>query len=167
MSLLYPELILPTMAALPSWSGSQPDPVHVREMVVSDLKCGFLETLEALTDVRLTPEEAIQFFYEREKAGTRTFVAVKDSKVVGTASLIIERKFIHRGGLVGHIEDVAVRADLQKQGIGACLVQYVISAALGEGCYKVILNCAPDRMGFYIKKLGFRQHDCGMRLDRE
>ncbi len=92
----------------------------VRLMKGSDLDNGLLEVLEVLADVDLAPSDARKVFWDRLRTGVRTFVATqsKDSKetVIGTATLLIERKYIHRGGRVGHIEDVAVRGDLHGMG---------------------------------------------------
>jgi glucosamine-phosphate N-acetyltransferase len=140
------------------------DGLTIRELTVADLGNGFLEALTSLSEVSLSPEEAIPYFEERLAAGVRTYVACAGEAVLGTASLLLERKFLHRGGLVGHIEDVAVHSDLQRQGVGTMLVRHVTEEACRLGCYKVILNCFEDRVGFYAR-LGYRLHDCGMRLD--
>jgi glucosamine-phosphate N-acetyltransferase len=155
--------ILPGVAgaAVPEYSNA----LQIREMTAEDLARGFLEALASLSDVGLRPDEALEFFHERLAAGVRTFVACEGDEVIGTASLLIERKYLHRGGRVGHIEDVAVRRDLQRQGVGTELMRHVVEEARRLGCYKVILNCFEDRVGFYAR-LGFHQHDCGMRLDR-
>jgi glucosamine-phosphate N-acetyltransferase len=138
--------------------------VEVRELTVADLSHGFLEALASLSEVGLSPAEAVTFFHERLTSGMRTYVACAGSAVIGTASLLLERKFLHRGGLVGHVEDVAVRRDLQRQGVGTALMRHVAEEARRLGCYKVILNCFEDRVGFYAR-LGYRRHDCGLRLD--
>jgi glucosamine-phosphate N-acetyltransferase len=138
--------------------------LEIREMTPEDLEKGFLEALTALTDVGLSREEAEPLFHERQAAGVRTYVACRDGEVLGTASLLVERKFLHRGGLVGHIEDVAVRRDLQLKGIGTALVRHATEEACRAGCYKVILNCLTDRVPFY-ERLGYHEHDHGMRFD--
>lgn len=140
------------------------EPIHVRELTVADLGHGFLTALASLSDVGLSPDEAIPFMRERLAAGVRTYVACVGTEVIGTASLLIERKFLHRGGLVGHVEDVAVRRDQQRQGVGTVLMRHVAAEARRLGCYKVILSCFEDRAGFYAR-LGYHRHDCGMRLD--
>jgi glucosamine-phosphate N-acetyltransferase len=139
-------------------------PLQIREMTVADLSRGFLESLASLSDVGLRPVEAVEFFHERLRAGVRTYVACEGEEVIGTASLLLERKYLHRGGLVGHIEDVAVRRDLQRQGVGTALMRHAVGEARRLGCYKVILNCFEDRVGFYAR-LGFHEHDCGLRFD--
>ncbi len=139
-------------------------PVTVREMYGFDLSPDFLDTLGSLAEVGLTLEQAKEVFRERLRRGIRTFVARVDDRIVGTASLLIEEKFIHEGGCSGHIEDVAVHPDYQGKGIGAALVRHLVEQARAAGCYKVILNCSEGTAPFY-EKLGFRRHDIGMRMD--
>ncbi|MCS6852358.1 MAG: GNAT family N-acetyltransferase [Gemmataceae bacterium] len=138
--------------------------LHIRELTAPDLHRGFLEALAALTEVALTPQEAIPILQHRLRAGVRTFIAVHCDRVVGTASLFIEPKFIHRGGKVGHIEDVAVHRDFQRRGIGTALVQHATEEARKLGCYKVILYCFDHLVPFYAR-LGYRPYNAGLRLD--
>ena len=138
--------------------------IEIREANATDLECGLLETLGCLAEVRLTLDEAREVFRSRLRVGTRTFVALDDGRVIGTVSLLIERKFIHHGGTVAHIEDVAVHNTFQKRGIASALVEYTIQEARRSGCYKVILGCYEQLTPFY-ERLGFRRHDLGMRLD--
>jgi glucosamine-phosphate N-acetyltransferase len=138
--------------------------IRIGDLQTSDLSRGFLETLSNLSTVELTPEEALPILESRRRSGIRTFVAREDEQVVGTATLIVEQKFLHSGGWVGHIEDVAVHRNHQKKGIGAALVRHAVDEAHKLGCYKVILSCFEDRIPFY-KGLGFQPHDVGMRKD--
>jgi glucosamine-phosphate N-acetyltransferase len=139
-------------------------PLIVREMYGFDLTQDFLDTVGSLAPANLTLDQAKIVFRERLRKGIRTFVACLDNRIVGTASLFTEEKFIHQGGRSGHIEDVAVHKDFQKHGVGAALVRHVVEQARADKCYKVILNCREETAAFY-EKLGFRRHDIGMRLD--
>src|SRR4051812_43392052 len=89
-----------------------------------DFSHGLLETLENLVPVNLTVEEAIHIWRGRNAAGVRTVVAVEEEQVIGTASLILEHKFLHRGGTIGHIEDVAVHPAHEGKGVGKSVVRY-------------------------------------------
>lgn len=140
---------------------------EVRELRAPDLDNGFLEALGSLSDLEgLTPEEARKTL----KAMKRTrlyhvFVAVApEGKVIGTTTLLVEQKFSHKGGLVGHIEDVAVRKGYEGKGVGRSLVKTAIENARQLGCYKCILDCKAELVGFY-EALGLRTHDVGMRVD--
>jgi len=138
--------------------------IIIRHMNAVDLQRGFLETVRALRSTNLTYDEAIAVFRRRMRNKVRTFVALIDGKVVGTASLLIEPKFIHDGGVTGHVEDVAVHPECQGQGIGVLLMDRVLEESRREGCYKVILDCAEKVMPFY-EKLGFSKWERAMRID--
>jgi glucosamine-phosphate N-acetyltransferase len=138
--------------------------IQLRELEINDFHLGFLETMEHMSDVGLSVDEAIVVWRVRCMAGVRTIVAVVDGRVVGSASLILEQKYIHRGGMIGHIEDVAVHPDFNGKGIGTRLIQHLTKLATDLRCYKVILSCFDELVPFY-QKAGFRQHDRGMRFD--
>jgi glucosamine-phosphate N-acetyltransferase len=140
--------------------------IEVRRLKAADLDRGFIETLSSLSDVEgLTPAEAHKILGSTKSDDVRILVAVsKGGQVVGTTTLLVEHKFIHRGGLVGHIEDVAVRKGHEGKGIGGSLVKAAVALAEERGCYKCILDCKEDLAGFY-ESLGFKRHDVGMRID--
>jgi GNAT superfamily N-acetyltransferase len=78
------------------------------------------------------------------------------NKIVGTGALIVERKFIHQLGLVGHIEDIAVAKDQQGKKLGLRIIQALDFVAEKVGCYKTILDCSEANEGFYVK-CGFKR----------
>jgi GNAT superfamily N-acetyltransferase len=78
------------------------------------------------------------------------------SAIVGTGALIVERKFIHQLGLVGHIEDIAVAKDQQGKKLGLRIIQALDFVAEKVGCYKTILDCSETNEGFYVK-CGFKR----------
>jgi glucosamine-phosphate N-acetyltransferase len=148
-------------------SPKEPRRYEVREIKSEDLGNGFLETLVSLSDLEgLSPGGA-----RRILAGMKhppfyhVIVAVEaNGQVIGATTLLVEQKFIHRGGLAGHIEDVAVRKGYQGMGVGGSLVKAGIQLAEELGCYKCILDCKHELVGFY-ERLGFSKRDVGMRLD--
>jgi glucosamine-phosphate N-acetyltransferase len=144
-------------------SGTGTDAFVIRDLQESDFDNGFLEALEALTDVGLSAAQA-RDLYRGWPPDQHVYVAVCQERVVGTASLLVERKFIHAGGRVGHLEDVAVGRAGQFHGVGTALVRHAVEQARRFGCYKVILDCADAVVGFY-ERLGFRPHNHGLRLD--
>lgn len=137
--------------------------VEIRPLFAPDLKLGYVETLSALSPVTLPHEELVKVFQER--LGTwKTFVALIDGKVVGTASVHFERKFYRDGKYVAHIEDVAVHPDHQRKGIGGLLMQKLEQLGREKGCYKAVLDCSEQNVPFY-EKLGYRRHEQQMRKD--
>jgi len=138
----------------------------IRSLEEEDFDKGFLEVLEHLTTVGDVSREE----FEQQWRGVMynidhcVYVAEKDGQVVGAATLLVERKFIHKCGLVGHVEDVVTDKQYEGQGIGGALVRQLIDIAKRKGCYKVILDCADELIPFY-EKFGFQRKENQMRLD--
>ena len=84
--------------------------------------------------------------------------------MLGTASLILEHKFIHKGGTIGHIEDVAVHPGHGGKGVGSAVVRRWSSWPANRAATRSSLSCNDQNLAFYTK-LGFRRHDNGMRID--
>src|SRR5207302_10549443 len=113
----------------------------VRELRDADLENGFLDTLANLSDtVALSPTDARRLFRAMKgNPAYNVFVAVTgDGEIIGATTLLVEQKFIHRGGLVGHVEDVVVRIGHEGKGVGGSVVRAALEKARLLGCYKVI-----------------------------
>ena len=139
----------------------------VRELEERDLQSGFIETLNFLRAVGNLNYSQLEAIFKKIKSNpsNKIFVAVNSNgKVIGSTTLFIEQKFIHEGGMVGHIEDVVTHKDFRNMGIGQSLVQKAADTAKTAGCYKVILNCSEENLPFYAK-LGFKKHGVEMRVD--
>jgi glucosamine-phosphate N-acetyltransferase len=140
--------------------------VKIRKLQEKDLLNGFLESLDSLRKAsNLSPKKAKMIFRKMKSIPDHViYVAVQDSKIIGAATIFVEPKFIHSGGKVGHIEDVAVSKKHQGEGIGLKLIKALIQYAEKKGCYKTVLDCTDEVMPFY-KKLGFIDHSNAMRFD--
>jgi len=88
------------------------------------------------------------------------------SKELAKKKLLVEPKFIFSGGRVGHIEDVAVRADYQRRGIGFKLVKYATEQAELMGCVRTVLDCSDENIPFY-EKIGYSYHSNTMKIQYE
>jgi glucosamine-phosphate N-acetyltransferase len=142
----------------------------IREMEETDIKNRFFfQTLSNLTEVgkiQSNYKRARKIFREiRSYPFHKIFVAVKDNgEIIGSTTLLIEQKFVHNGGRVGHIEDVATRKEYQGIGVGSALIRRSIEFAKRKQCYKVILDCSDKNIPFY-EKLGFKRYEISMRCD--
>lgn len=137
--------------------------VTVRPMKQQDLSCGFLDTLQSLSQSEISSSAEI-YQKIRSNPDHEIFVAVINDKIVGSTTALIEPKFIHNGGKVCHIEDVVVDKTLQDKGIGRLLIEAALEHAKSSGCYKTMLYCTDTVAPFY-EKLGFKQHHNAMRID--
>ena len=140
--------------------------IKIRELEEKDLFNGFLESLDSLRKASdLSPKKAKEIFKKiNSDKNYKVYVAVLNSKIVGTATIFIEQKFIHSGGKVGHIEDVSIRKKFQDKGVGQKIVKALLEYAKKKGCYKTILDCNDDLVSFY-EKIGFKRHSDSMRFD--
>ena len=138
----------------------------IRELRKEDLWNGFLTTLDSLRQASDIDRNRADEIFEKINSNPDHIVAIAelDGKIVGTTTLLIEPKFIHKGGLVGHIEDVVVDKNFQGQKIGEKIMKYLLEFAKNRGCYKTILDCTDDVKPFY-EKLGFKHIANELRFD--
>lgn len=73
----------------------------------------------------------------------------QNDEVVGYGTLLIEAKI--RGGRLGHIEDIVVSRSMRGNGLGLQIIARLQVMAAELNCYKVILNCDQQNVGFYEK----------------
>ena len=140
--------------------------VIIREIIETDLDNGFLESLDNLRkasnlEINLAKDILKEIILDKNHV---IHVAELDGKIIGSTTLLIEQKFIHEGGCVGHIEDVVVRKEFEGQGIGMKLVISLLDIAKQRKCYKTILNCENNLKPFY-ERIGFKQKSNEMRFD--
>ena len=142
------------------------DGIKIRELRDGDLDLGFLESLDSLRPASGMDTAKAGRILESVSNDKNHIVAVAvaDGRIVGTATLLVEQKFIHGGGLAGHIEDVAVREGYQGNGVGPALVRFLLKRAEEAGCYKTVLACSDDTVPFY-EGLGFRRSASEMRTN--
>ncbi|KAF2639284.1 glucosamine 6-phosphate N-acetyltransferas-like protein [Massarina eburnea CBS 473.64] len=137
-----------------------PEGYTCRPLQRGDYAKGFLDVLRVLTTVGDVSEEAWNDRYEwlshHNDAYFLLCILDPSSNIVGTGALIVERKFIHNLGLVGHIEDIAVAKDQQGKKLGLRIIQALDYVAEKVGCYKSILDCSEANEGFYVK-CGFKR----------
>ncbi len=137
----------------------------LRELEEQDIGNGFYETLDNLRPVGgLTPEQGREVLRKIKGQDGHVFVALEDDQVVGAVTLLVEQKFIRKGALAGHIEDVSTRKGHEGKGIARQILAKAIAYAKERGCYKVILDCDEALIPFYAKS-GFVEKERQMRLD--
>jgi glucosamine-phosphate N-acetyltransferase len=150
---------------------------EVRLLQEEDLRegSGFFETLANLRSEPLPDFAQMRgIFHERLKRGVVTDVVVLEGMIVATTSTVFEPKFIHNGGWIAHVEDVATRKGYERKGYASALLDRLLGRARTfkhpnnpdrVGCYKVILDCSLPNVLFYARKHGFHPHEISMRLD--
>ena len=81
-------------------------------------------------------------------------VAELNNKIVGTATMLIQKNLTHNGRPYAHIENVVTDSEYRKRGIGRLLISELMNVARSLDCYKMILNCSIKNSKFY-QSIGF------------
>lgn len=92
-----------------------------------------------------------QYIQEQKDKNNHIFVMEENNVIIGSASCLIETKFIHNFGKVAHIEDVVISQNNQGKGLGKKIIEYCVKFAKENTCYKVILDCDDNNVVFYEK----------------
>lgn len=126
--------------------------------------CTLLKQLTSIDPNKITKEK----FDNRIRIIKRNpyhkiIVATINGTIVGTATVLIEPKFIHDLSFVAHIEDVVVDSESRNCGVGSVLMRKMIQIAKEFGCYKIILDCSDKNIDYY-KKFGFVVKESQMAL---
>tara|TARA_B100000212_G_scaffold230753_1_gene175392 strand:+ start:4001 stop:4438 length:438 start_codon:yes stop_codon:yes gene_type:complete len=90
-----------------------------------------------------------------------SYVENFDKQLVGFGTLHLSRKV--RGGVIGFIEDIAITENYRGKGIGKLILKNLIRKAKEESCYKLVLECKENKLGFY-EKIGFKKSGFSMSL---
>jgi GNAT superfamily N-acetyltransferase len=83
------------------------------------------------------------------------YVMVLDGKIVATASIMYEFK-LRYSKPKAYIEDVAVNRAHRGKGFGKQMIEHCVGVAKSKNCYKIVLSCKDDLVGFY-ENLGFEK----------
>ena len=123
----------------------------IRVLESNDYHKGFLQLLERLTIVGDISYDRFTRYLTNQNMNTTTYVIEEDIHkcLVATGTLLLEKKYTHNLSVVGHIEDIVVSKDYSGKGLGKHLMNYLTRVAEENRCYKVILNCNKDKIGFY------------------
>ncbi|KAL2256427.1 hypothetical protein VTK26DRAFT_1694 [Humicola hyalothermophila] len=156
-------LLFPAEYLSPEVQAALPEGYKLRALRRTDYELGFLDCLRVLTSVGDIPKDKFEerFDWILRQDGTYFIIVIEDTnttptRIVGTGAVVLERKFIHNLGSVGHIEDIAVAKDQQGKKLGLRIIQALDYIAKQAGCYKTILDCSEHNEGFYVK-CGFRR----------
>lgn len=138
-----------------------------QQIEIEDAKFDDLETLcEIYSDAfNETAPMIRQWWSIIDNPNIQYKVAKFDGKIMGVASIIIIDKIINSGARMGIIEDVAVSPEARGLGLGKLLIEDLLDYGTERGCYKVVLNCSDDNVGFY-EKCGMYKAEHQMRWDR-
>lgn len=123
----------------------------MRKLKKEDKK-DFLNLLSQLTTIGNITEESFnnRFNLIFSNKNINIYVLIKNNKLIGCGTLLIEPKFIHNCNNLGHVEDIVIDKNERGNGYGKFLIKSLIKIAK-KSCYKVILSCNEKNKIFYEK----------------
>lgn len=135
------------------------DPGHglvFRSLRKSDFNKGYISLLSQLTKTGDVTKERFdrQFDAMKQTPGVHYVMVIEDtmlSKVIGSGTLVVERKFTHNTALRGRVEDIVVDSNYRGKHLGALVVETATVLSKMFGCYKTSLDCSPTLRAFYEK----------------
>jgi glucosamine-phosphate N-acetyltransferase len=137
----------------------------LRPLAISDYDHGYIELLRQLTECgTITYDDFKKRFNQMKQCSNTYYILVIedmniDKQIVGTATLVCEKKFLRQLAIRGRIEDVVVHDRCRGQQLGKLLIDLLTQFAREKcGCYKVSLECKDHLVSFY-QQFGYNHED--------
>ena len=126
--------------------------------------CLIFKLLNNLTNAPLIENKDYLDIIKNLPSSQYIYIYIDNNIPYGMITLIMEKKLIHGGKEVCHIEDLVVDSSKHHQGIGTKLLDYAKLKAKENNCYKIILDCSEETRKFY-EKSDFNKKEIQMRYN--
>lgn len=127
----------------------------IRRLEETDYNKEYLQLLKQLTSVdpdKISRKDFKEFMENLNENHMIFVIEDLESKIIiGTITILIEKKIIHNLGIVVHIEDLVIHMDYRKKGLGNKLLEFAKGISKECKAYKIILDCSNELEIFYNK----------------
>ncbi|CAF1014619.1 unnamed protein product [Adineta ricciae] len=137
----------------------------IRPLAASDYDHGYVDLLRQLTECgKYSSEDFEKRFSDMKQCVNTYYILIiedldSDKQIIGSTTLVCEKKFIRQLGIRGRIEDVVVDHHYRGQQLGKLLIELLTKFAKEQcDCYKVSLECKDNLVGFY-QQFGYDHED--------
>jgi len=137
----------------------------LRPLRISDYDHGYIELLRQLTECGIITYDDFKQRFNQMKQSLNTYYILViedmniDKQIVGTATLVCEKKFIRQLAIRGRIEDVVIHDRCRGQQLGKLLIDLLTQFAREKcDCYKISLECKDHLVSFY-QQFGYKHED--------
>jgi len=124
--------------------------IEIRKVQLSDLD--EIYKIEQENFIHCWSKEFIQFNIQLPEYIRKFYVAVKENKIVGYIVCWLSDK-------TAHIYNISIKKEVQNQGIGSCLLEYLLEELKKDGFKTVVLEVRKSNskaINLY-KKFGFAE----------
>ena len=129
--------------------------MNVRQIQINDFEMGLMDLLGQLTEAPNIKFEDFVKQFIKFGYNTRIYVIEYEKRIIGYGSIYIDYKFYRNCKNVGHIEDIIIDKDYRGKGLSKLIINKLLESAREKDCYKIILNCKDEYVGYY-QKMGFK-----------
>ena len=144
--------------------------IHIKEIInaktsiemISFYKEELAKLYNQLSECLLEKLKTNDFIEFVNRSNVYCYINEKNN-ILGVITALYERKLIHNGGIVCHIEDLVVDKNYRNKKIATKLLNYVIEDAKQKSAYKIILDCTPEMM-YYYEHFNFEEKNVQMAL---
>lgn len=120
----------------------------IRKLNASDYT-QFQPMIEEFRPSKFTEEEFLSLL-EYMSPFSQIWVVEDENEIIATGTIFYEKKFIFNLCTLAHIEDVCVKREHRKKGIGKQLILHLLKEAKEHKCYKITLDCNTSNVDFYL-----------------
>lgn len=129
---------------------------QIKPLESSDLEKHLGTYIQTVNNLSITPniklQDAINILHEISSQWTIIYIALNEVDwIIGSLTLLLEKKILRWGWLAGHIEDVVIRKWFEWHSIWSKLMETAIKKAKEQWCYKIILDCEQSLEKYYNK----------------
>ena len=125
--------------------------MFIRKLEKKDYK-KYIELIEEFRPIGLNiTVEKFEEIYDIIFKNSIIYVGVLEGRIIGSAKLIIEQKFIHKLSKYGHIEDVIIKKEYRRNKYGTKIINYIVDECKRNKFFKITLTCNEKLISFYEK----------------
>lgn len=122
--------------------------MKIRKLETADYST-FLPLIREFRETEFSEDEYKKQLAHIQLLGDIWVVEAEDGSLIATGTVLYEPKFIRNLAMLAHIEDVCVKREHRRGGIGKLLIKHIIAIAKEKKCYKVTLDCLDQNIPFY------------------
>lgn len=137
--------------------------IRIESLNINNYNTSYLNLLKQLSNSNIDyNSEKSNLFLENLNDKHIIKILINETNIIiGSITILKERKIIHNYNIAAHIEDVVIHEDYRGKGLAKKLIN--IAKYECSECYKIILNCTEEMVYFYEKN-GFQKKNVQMAI---
>ena len=132
--------------------------MNIREIKLSDY-----EQYTKLINTSISSEYFKDFIDNILNENHNIFVIDINGKIIGTATVLFEKKLTHNGCKMARIENILIDENFRGKKYGKKIIDYILNYSKNNKCYRADLICNDNLIKFYTKQ-NFIKHQNSLQF---